>query len=218
MGDFSETQEDIADVFAGVHDGMKPLLILIINLLEKVAVLTDISQVVALLVNDTEIKEGFGAFLHNFKGFVEVFFITHQLQGTGIRQGDQLGDTFIEKQVNGPPAIFGQSSQGFHHLLLILGAEVAVEDNSQEEQGNDAKDDDGQGDLETELFVGRFRHGKPFRCLSVIIALQKWNGPKKEFCNLYARKKVMRTDEKTVMRTEPLAKWLFCHPERSEGS
>ena len=31
----------------------------------------------------------------------------------------------------------------------------------------------GEGNLEAELFVSRFRHGKPFRCLSVIIALRR---------------------------------------------
>ena len=163
MRHFTESQEDIADVLPGIHHRIKPFLILIIHPFEKVAVRTDIGQVIALLIDDTEVKEGFGAFLHNFKGLAEEFFIAHLVQTTGVGQGDQLGDALIEKQVNGAPAVFGQGAQGFHHFLFILGAEVTVKDSSQEQQGYDAKDDDGQGDLEAELLVLICRHEKPFR-------------------------------------------------------
>jgi hypothetical protein len=65
-------------------------------------------------IDNSDIDIRFGTGLHGIKDLVQKGLVAQLFQGMGIGNGDQLGDPFVKKKINGTASVF---SQGFQVLI-----------------------------------------------------------------------------------------------------
>jgi hypothetical protein len=113
---------------------------------------------IAFIVDDAQVHIGIGLGMHDLEDLVEVGFVGQVFERVGVGNGEQLGDAFIEKKIQGIALIFDGTSQGFFDFFGIDAVKEGVEEKIDKQQGDNGKADDGQAMLPPEFSIVSF-HG-----------------------------------------------------------
>ena len=110
----------------------------------------------AVVVDDADVHIGIGLGMHDLEHLVEIGLVGEFLEGVGVGDGEQLGNAFVEEQIDGVAPVFRGAPQGLRDFFGVDAVEKRVEGNIDKDQGDNGKANDGQAVLPPELSIISF--------------------------------------------------------------